>query len=199
MVEILLFMAIFAVCSGVVISLLFTSTEQRVQQQAIAQVDQSGIQLLQTLTRRIRRAERVLYPTQGSSGSVLALRMAQNAEDPTILALQTGALLLGEYNTIRPLTSTGELLVTNFIVRNTSALDSRQSVEISFSITRAISLPKITVYERDFSALVTLFADDTLEGNSCGCDAPSCTANVYIWEYCTEQTCTASPVSFVCD
>ena len=154
---------------------------------------------MQTLTRRIRRAERILDPVQGSSGQILALRMAQNAEDPTIIALQTGALMIGEYNASRPLTSSGEILVSNFIVRNTSAQSNRQSIEISFSITRTLSLPNGLSYGRDFSALVTLFADDKLEGNSCSCTAPTCTANVYSWEYCTEQTCTASPATFICN
>ena len=98
LVELLLFVGFFALVSGVVVSLLFSSSEQRVRQQAVAVVDQTGIQLLQTLSRRTRRAERIISPAQGETDSLLFLQMAQDSENPTIISQGSGVLLSAEAN-----------------------------------------------------------------------------------------------------
>ncbi len=80
LVELLMFMAIFALCAGVLIGILSVSGEQRVRQQAISSVEQEGAQLVQTLSRKIRNAEKILYPPVGEIGSVLALQFANHGD-----------------------------------------------------------------------------------------------------------------------
>ena len=140
LVELLLFLAFFSLVSGVVVALLFSSNEQRVRQETIALVDQTGIQLLQSMTRRIRRAERIIDPLQGETGSLLFLQMAQDGENPTIIAQGSGVILVAEADTVRPMTGSGNIIATNFLVRNTSPDSSRQSVAISFVLSRTIGL-----------------------------------------------------------
>ncbi|KKW40446.1 hypothetical protein A2454_01910 [Candidatus Peribacteria bacterium RIFOXYC2_FULL_55_14] len=199
LVELLLFLAFFSLVSGVVVALLFSSNEQRVRQQTIALVDQTGIQLLQSITRRVRRAERIIDPPQGETGSLLFLQMAQDVENPTIIAQGSGVIMVVEANTVRPMTGSGNIVATNFLVRNTSPEDSRQSVTISFVLSRTIPLPTFPEFSRTFEALVTLFPDDKEEGD-CGCSSPVCSGSgSYSWGYCESGSCSAVSVTLLCE
>ncbi|HLD32700.1 MAG TPA: hypothetical protein VJB10_03890 [Candidatus Peribacteraceae bacterium] len=198
LVELLLFLAFFSLVSGVVVALLFSSNEQRVRQETIALVDQTGIQLLQSMTRRIRRAERIIDPLQGETGSLLFLQMAQDGENPTIIAQGSGVILVAEADTVRPMTGSGNIIATNFLVRNTSPDSSRQSVAISFVLSRTIPLPTFPKFSRIFEALVTLFPDDREEGD-CGCNSPICSSSgSYSWGYCESGSCSVASVSLLC-
>ena len=198
LVEMLLFLGFFALVSGVVVALLFSSSEQRVRQEAIADVDQSGIQLLQTFTRRIRRAERILDPARGATGSILFLQMAQDSENPTIIAQGSGVILVAEANSTRPLTGSGNVVATNFLAYNTSPAVDKQSVFISFTISKTVPLTTNPKYSRTFEALISLFPDDQLEGN-CGCTPPVCNEGSYRWGYCQTGSCSTASAALTCN
>ncbi|PIR53174.1 hypothetical protein COU76_02530 [Candidatus Peregrinibacteria bacterium CG10_big_fil_rev_8_21_14_0_10_49_10] len=198
LVELLLFIGFFALVSGVVVALLFSSSEQRIRQQSIAQVDQTGIQLLQTLTRRIRRAERILDPALGETGALLLLQMAQDGENPTIITQGNNGMLVAEGTTVRSLTNSGNTIISNFVAQNTSPSTTRQSVHISFRISRTVPLPTNPEYVRVFDTLVTLFPDDQEEGN-CGCGAGTCSSTgSYSWGYCDAGSCLEANTTLSC-
>ncbi|PIQ76422.1 hypothetical protein COU78_06225 [Candidatus Peregrinibacteria bacterium CG10_big_fil_rev_8_21_14_0_10_49_24] len=198
LVELLLFLGFFALTSGVVLALLFSSHEQRVRQNTVAEVDQAGIQLLQTVTRRVRRAERILFPAMASTGAVLTLQMTSDTENPTLFGLLSGALMVGEGNVLRPLTDSGSLQATQFTATNTSVNTERSSVYITFTIAKSIALPNHPLYTRTFDALVTLFPDDTQDG-TCGCSAPICSGTgMFTWGYCNGGSCSPSAFTLPC-
>ena len=199
LVELVIFTAFFALASGSVLVLLFGTGEQRKRQEGIALVDQTGVQLLQTIGRRVRAAERLLDPAVANSGSVLALQMATQADDPTIFVVQSGALMAAEYDEILPLSNSGDLVISNFVVRNTSPAYDRPSVHISFTLTKSLGIPSQPTYARDFESLVTLYPDDQEQGNACSCTAPSCVGGIYQWQYCVIDTCTDSPDLLPCE
>lgn len=198
LIELLMFIGIFAMCVGVLITVLASSNEQRVRQQTIAAVEQEGMQLIQMLAKRVRRAERVILPSAGSTGSVLVLQVADTAQDPTIIAIQTGAIMAAESSTIRTLSS-NKVTVSNFAFKNTSATDDRQSIHISFTVSSDIPLLQDVSYSRTFESLVVLFSDDDLSGNACGCSAPVCSNGVLTWGVCDGETCNAVDGSLPCE
>jgi len=198
LVELLIFIGIFAVSAGVLITVLAASNEQRVRQQTIAAVEQEGMQLLQMLLKRTRRAERVVLPPAGSTGSVVALQIADTSQDPTIIALQTGAIVAAESSTVRILSS-NRVTVGNLIFRNTSSTGDRQSLHFSFTVSADIPLPQDVSYSRKFETLVVLFPDDDLSGNACGCSAPVCSDGVLTWGVCDGETCSAAEGSLPCE
>ncbi|MFH1671148.1 MAG: hypothetical protein ABIA92_06265 [Patescibacteria group bacterium] len=188
LVELLMFLAFFALCSGILIGVLVSSNEQRTRQQTIASVEQEGMQLLQMLTRRMRRAERIAYPAMGASNSVLVLQLADEGQDPTVIALETGAIKVAEGGSIRTVSSDG-LTISDLTFRNTSVSDDAQSSTISFTITKVIPLPTTGTYSRMFEALVTLFPDHQRTGNGCTCSVPSCSDEILTWGVCDVETC----------
>ncbi len=196
LVELLLFLAFFALSSGVILAFFFSTTEQRIRQQTVMTVDQSGIQLLQTLSQRIRNAERVLYPALGASGTVLALQMPIEEDSPSIFALSGGTIVLVSHDS--PLILGAErVVISNFVARNTSATSERQSVLISFTLSRSIPLTTPLVYRRPFEMLVTLFPDDATNSH-CSCTAPACMSGQFEWQICDADVCSNATTPLEC-
>jgi hypothetical protein len=193
----MMFVGFFALCSGVIIAVLVSSNEQRVRQQIIASVEQEGMQLTRILTRRIRSAERVLAPAIGATGSILTLQMADEAQNPTIIALQSGALIVIEHDTRRVMSS-DRITISNLSSANTSATASRPSVSLSFVVSRQVPLAGALPYIRPFEVLISLFPDDVPTGDDCGCTAPVCVANHYSWQVCDNQVCSDALTDLPC-
>lgn len=197
LVEILLFLGFFGICAGVIISVIAFSNEQRLRQQVASAVDQEGAQLLQLLLRRVHGAERIVDPLLGHTGTILALQMADEAQNPTIIASQSGAIVVVQRETLQQLTSS-KSVASAFTVRNTSVSSGRQSIEISFQVARTIPLPSPLSFSRTFDLTVSLFPSDAPLGGQCGCSAPSCEAGIYRWDVCTNDVCTDATTSLSC-
>lgn len=195
-VELILFLAFFSVVSGVLITFFFTTAEQRVRQDSISTVEQAGVQIAQALKTRIRSAERLLDPPLNSSGSVLALQIADEAINPTVVALSGTTLVVAQANTMQNLSS-NKVSVSNLHIVNTSASASRGSVLLTYTISRTIPLTVPINYERNFEVFVSLFPDD-VESTQCDCIAPACNSGNYEWEYCEEETCYTATGSISC-
>lgn len=196
LVELLLFLAFFALSSGAVLAFFFSTSEQRIRQQTVMTVDQSGIQLLQTLSERVRNAERIIAPAIGASGSILTLQMPAEEDSPSIFSVQSGSVLLVSHDTPIYLGSE-RVFVSDFVVRNTSSSADRQSVLINFTITRSVTLTTPLTYSRPFEILVTLFPDDAVNAH-CSCTSPICTNGHYHWQVCDADVCSAATTDIRC-
>ncbi|MBM3231521.1 hypothetical protein FJZ28_04335 [Candidatus Peregrinibacteria bacterium] len=197
LIELLLFLGFFAGSSGVLVAFFFATTGQRLQQQNISSVEQSGLQILQSLAMRIRTAERVLDPVMGQTGAILALQVADQTMHPTVVGLESGALIVGQAET-RQVVSSSQVLVEDFVVTNTSVTPSRASVRIRFTVSKPIPTSLTLRYTREFETVISLYPDDVESGNPCSCSSPSCNGGRYRYEYCPSETCVQSPVTLPC-
>jgi type II secretory pathway pseudopilin PulG len=198
MIELIFFVAIFAISMSLMIPFIFQATESRLLQQTVALVEDNGTQVSQKMIYRIRHAEKILAPAIGQTGSVLALQQEADNLNPTIFGVQTGVLLMIEGAIQESVTST-QVAVDEFVVTNTSPSASHPSVTISYSVSRTIRLQAPHSYSRTFDIHVNLFPDNELKGNSCGCTAPSCTNNVYSWQVCSSSSCSNASANMKCD
>jgi len=196
-IELLLFLGFFALCAGVLMTVLVFSQEARVRQQTIVAVEQEGAQLLQMLSRRIHNAESILGPAEGSSGSILALQLADEEFNPTIITVQSGSVLVVEHDSARSISPQG-LAITSLYFENTSTGAGQQSVRMSFTASRQMALPIGSSYTRRFSLSAPLFPDDDWIGDDCGCSFPSCQQDVYRWQVCEEETCLDATTTLPC-
>ncbi len=198
LVELLIFLAILGVLASTLLPLLFSTTEDRLLQQTASIVEQNGQQILQTIGYHVRHAEKILDPSLGSTGSVLAVQTGSGVTDPTIFGVSTGVLLLVR-STVKEAVSSTQVSVGNFEVYNTSLSASRQSVRVRFSLTRTIRLQAPRTYTRRFEAVFVLQPDDILDGNPCGCAVPGCGAGgVYAWQVCQAGSCLTAETQMVC-
>lgn len=199
LVELLLFLAFFAVVGGSVISILFATSEQRARQRTVSSVERTGLQALQALRWRMEHAERILGPQRGSTGSILSLQIVSDADNPLIAGVENGTLTLIMGETSRLLTPPG-MTVSRFTARNVSPADDRPTVLLSFDLTAAYPLPSSPVpqYTRHFVMAVQLLPKDEPTGNGCGCSAPSCNTESYVWGVCEGETCRTASVTLPC-
>lgn len=198
LIELLLFLAILSIIVGTALPMLFSATENRLLQQTISIVEQNGTQVIQNTGLKIRQAERVLSPAIGQTGSVLALQTASGALNPTIIGLSSGSIVLVEHTT-RELVSSPQVAVQDFEVRNTSTSETRQSVTVSFRVSRTIRLQQPHSYAQRFEFVVNLLPDDVATGDECGCIPPYCQGNnVYAWQVCQSSTCLSASTQLQC-
>ena len=198
LVELLIFVGILGIVIGAVLPILFSASENRVLQQTISIVEQNGTQVMQNIALRVRHAERVLGPVSGAQGSVLALQTASGSISPTIIGTATGRIIIIERST-QETVSSEQVAVEDFRVRNTSVSATRQSVHISFRVSRTIRLQQPKTYSQRFEATMTLLPDDRTQGNPCNCDPPVCSGtNTYSWEICDYPVCGTASAPLVC-
>lgn len=198
LIELLIFVAILGMSIGVIFPVLYTTVENRMLQQTVAVVEQNGAQLLQITGLRIRESERVLDPAMGQTGSVLALQTGSGASTPTIIGVESGALVIIRHTTKRTLSSP-QVAITNVTFRNTSTSADHQSVLVRFTATRTIRLQSPHSYTEMFQGLFTLLPDDRLAESDCSCTPPVCQAqNSYIWQVCESTICATALAGLTC-
>lgn len=196
--ELLIFLAILSLVIGMILPILFASTENRLLQQTISTVEQNGAQAMQNVGLRVRQAERILSPAMGQTGSVLALQMGSGTVSPTLIGISSGSLIIVQRATRQVISST-QVAVTDFQVRNTSVSADRQSVMITVKVSRSIRLQNPHSYGRVFVGGFNLLPDDVLVGNPCNCGLPECaSANSYQWEVCDYPSCLVATTSLKC-
>lgn len=196
MIELLIFIAIFSMVSVVMVPMLYATIETRMRQQTIELVEDNANQALQQIERRIRNAERIIYPVMGSSGSVLVLQMASGSVNPTIIGVQSGVLVVIERDLVRKITSS-QVAAMHFIARNTSPSPVTPSVFSSFILSRTIRLQMPHTYTRYFENAALLHPADAPVGD-CGCSSASCSGNLMTWYLCSGGSCSERQEIFVC-
>jgi type II secretory pathway pseudopilin PulG len=190
LIEVLLFVVIMALMAGALLPFLFNVTESRQRQDAIALVEQNGAQVLQTIIQEVRSAERILDPQPGGTGFILALQTDSGSTNPTIIARDSGAIVLVRGHSRRILSS--DLVgVTHFAVDNTSSSEDHPSVAVSLDMRRIIRLHQPLVYESHFDTVINLYPDDDVTGNACNCVTPFCdsASGSYVWQVCIDSVC----------
>lgn len=197
LIELLLFTAILVIVSVSVIPILFYATEDRLLQQTASVVEQNGTQLLQTIAYRVRHAERIISPSPGTAGSVLVLQTSSGATNPTIIGISTGAMLF-IHHTIQETLSSTQVAVEDLEFRNTSTSATRQSVQVTFRLSRTIRLQSPRSYSRQFEAVFTVFPDDDLHEEDCVCAVPGCAGDYYAWQVCEEAQCLTAQTELEC-
>lgn len=194
MIETALFLGILAIMGTVVIGVLIATQTARIRQQSIAALEQRGTQVLQSLTRTIRRAEAIQFPASNTTGSIIALQMALNTEYPTIFAASGGNVLMVEKDQ-KSFILSGPVTIGNLSFRNIGGA----SAVVSFDLTATIPLPKPQIYTRHFEGNVTLFPDDQSESGGCGtCPTAACINHLYKWYFCTNDVCQQSVDGISC-
>lgn len=198
LIELLLFMAILGVVGISALPLLFSATEDRLLQQTISNVEQNGIQLMQTIGYHVRHAERIITPALQSTTSVLTLQTGSGDTNPTIIGISSGALILIR-RTVRETISSSQVAVESFTVQNTSVSDGHGSVLVRFRLSRTIRLQAPRRYVQTFESVFTTFPDDTIRGDDCACGQPGCaTASLYVWPVCDAGTCQTTQTQLQC-
>ena len=198
LIELMLFVAILAVLGVSMLPLLFSATEDRLLQQTESTVEQNGVQMLQIIGYQVHHAERIIAPALHENGSILTLQTSSGALNPTIIGINSGALILIR-NTGRQTISSSQVAVESFTVSNTSTSASRGSVRVAFRLSRTIRLQAPRKYVQSFEGVFTTYPDDVLQGDACHCANAGCgNASLYVWDICVAGTCETAQTALQC-
>lgn len=198
-IELLLFLAIISIVGVLIMPLLFASTENRLLQESIALVEHNGTIILQTFGRNARHAERIIAPAIGAKSTVVALQTSSGGTNPTIMGINSGAFVVVK-GLERTVISSPQVAVQDFRIRNTSTSTDRQSVTVSFTVSRTIRLSAPRQYQQRFEGLFTLYPVDVLQGDACSCATPGCIdSQNYSWQVCVSGSCENAATELVCE
>ncbi len=198
LIEVLIFMAVLGAVGIAMFPLLFSATEDRLLQQTVATVEQSGVQLLQSIGYQVHHAERIIAPGMQDSGTILTLQTGSGAANPTIIGLSSGSLVLVQ-GTVRETLSSPQIAVESFTVKNTSPSSTRGSVLVTLHLSRTIRLQAPRTYEKSFEAAFAVFPADEPHGDDCNCAQPGCgSASQYVWQVCVSGTCQTAQTQLQC-
>jgi Tfp pilus assembly protein PilW len=134
LIEALLYLSIAALILLVVSVFLTGTIQSRVKNQTIAEVEQSGQQVMNIILQTIRNAETVTAPTQGNSDSALELDVYDVADDPTIFTLNGDTIQVteGAGSTI-DLTSS-RIVVSSLTFENLTRPGRSGSIRVEFTL-----------------------------------------------------------------
>jgi Tfp pilus assembly protein PilW len=161
-IELLIYVAIFATMIGAVVGLAVLTTGQKVSSQATADINYQGEAALALITQTVHQANGITTPAAGIAGSSLSLVMSTSSVNPTVFSSyndgSTNRLQVkeGVAATQNNLTN-GHANITNLTFTNMSLPSTKGSVLISFTLSsKSGSARQEFSYSKNFFGAATI-------------------------------------------
>lgn len=136
LVELLLYLGLVGMMLLVVSLFLLLILQSRIKTQAIVEVEQQGIQVLERISQTARNAEAVNSPALGVSDSSLSLDVTDPTKDPTVFDLVSGVIRIGSEGTGPAVNLTNSRVTAfNLVFQNLSRPNTPGVVRIQFTLT----------------------------------------------------------------
>jgi prepilin-type N-terminal cleavage/methylation domain-containing protein len=134
LVELLLYVAISSII--LLLASLFMSTllESQVKNQTIAEVNQQGIQVMQTITQTLRNSSIINTPTIGISGATLSVNTNLSSTTPSVFDLSGGVIRIKEGSGATISLTNSKVIASNLVFSNLSRTGTPGIVRISFNL-----------------------------------------------------------------
>lgn len=134
LIELLLYVALMGAVLLAISVTLRTVLEARVQNQTVAEVEQTGIQVMQIITQTIRNAEDITSPTAGTSASGAVIDVENVAKDPTTFDLSGNTLQITEGSNPAVALTGSRTVVSNLTFKNLSYAGTKGTIKIEFTL-----------------------------------------------------------------
>ena len=115
---------------------LFTKMvfQMRTKTQVIMEVEQQGVQIMQTLTSTIRNAESIVQPSLSSTDNNLTLDMLDTAENPTVFSLDNNTINIQEGVNAKINLNNSRIDIQDLIFQNLSRPNTPGIIKFSFTL-----------------------------------------------------------------
>lgn len=147
LVELLIYVSIFAVSAVFLVAILTTVTQVQLRQVSIEEVS-SQISFVNDTIQRIVKTSSLIDMTSGSPTSTLSLRMSSSSVDQTLVYTSSSILYLDERNngvpTLTPLTDSN-VTVDSFIVTKYDNPNGFSLVQVDISMSYNSTNPKAQI------------------------------------------------------
>lgn len=160
-IEMLLYIAIFSLIIGSILSVAMSIANQRIQNQITQEVDYQGNLAITNITQNLRNASTINTPTPGNTSASLSLNTPSSDNNPSIydvindqsvdkLRFKAG-VSAAEYLT------SSRVSISNLSFSNMAITGGRDSVYISFTLTyhNPANKPQLD-YQKNFYGVTTL-------------------------------------------
>ena len=139
MVEMIIYIAIFAIFVGALITFSLNINSSRLRSQMMLEVKDQGADLMRTLTTSIKNATVINNPGTGVSSGVLSINTSNLQTTPTIFSEDGEALYITE-GTSSPIALTNnKVKLTNLTFTNVSQSSTPGIIKIRFTISNTAS------------------------------------------------------------
>lgn len=135
LVEILLYIAI---AGGIIFSItvfFLTTLDARVRNQAIAEVEEEGTQVMQNITQTIRNSSSINSPSQGTSSASISLAVIDGAKDPTVFDVSGNVIRVKEGTEENIDLTSSRVIVSGLNFANLSRTGTGGAIRIQFTLT----------------------------------------------------------------
>lgn len=137
LIELLLYTAIASVMLLVVSAFLSLLLQSRIKNQTIAEVEQQGLQVMETIGQTLRNAETINAPAQGISAPALSVQGIVPANNPTVFNLAIGVIRITEGAGAPVALTNARVIASNIIFQNLTITGTPGTVRIQFTLTHA--------------------------------------------------------------
>jgi len=135
LVELLLYLGLSSVLIIVISGFLSMLLQARIKNQAIGEVEQQGLQVMQIMTQAIRNASAINFPTQGVSTSSLSLDTSVSTTTPMSFNLSSGGIRITEGTGGAVALTNSRIVASNLIFSNLSYPTTHGIIRIQFTLT----------------------------------------------------------------
>lgn len=135
LLEVILYIGLLSIILTAIVSFSSMFVESRIKSQAIAEVEQQGLQTMQLITQTIRNAENITSPTTGSSAASLTLDVVTAGDDPTIFDLSGNAIRIKEGVGPNVNLTSARITASNLNFQNLSRASTPGIIRVSFTLT----------------------------------------------------------------
>ena len=135
LVEILLYIGLIAALVVSISVFLGILLQSQIKNQAIAEVEEGGIQILHLMTQTIRNAENINSPSQGNSATSLTLNVINGSKNPTVFDLSGSTIRIKEGVGLPVDLSSNRVNVSGLNFTNLTQAGTSGIVRVQFTLT----------------------------------------------------------------
>lgn len=134
LVELLLYVAGSAVLLMIVSVFLSELLRARVKNQTVAEVEQQGVQAMNTITKVVRNAATINTPSMGATDDT-TLSVTSPSTVTSVFQLISGAITESDNGGAEVALTNSQVTVSNFVIQNLSRSGTPGTVRIRFTLT----------------------------------------------------------------
>lgn len=146
LIELLLYVVMLGILLSAVVAFFGMTTDARVKNQSITEVNEQGADVMDYMTQTIRNALSIASPTIGTSANQLIVSGPTANLSPTVFSVVSGVLQVREGSSAAIALTSSKVQVSSFTITNVSRAGTSGIVKISFTISRLAS-PVLNEYD----------------------------------------------------
>jgi prepilin-type N-terminal cleavage/methylation domain-containing protein len=134
LIELLLYVSISAallLATSLFLSVILSS---RIKKQAMAEVDQQGMEAMHIITQTLRNADTISAPATSTSAAALSVKTITASTTPTVFDLASGTLRITEGTTTPVALTNTHVVVSGLTFSNLSGSSTPGTVRVQFTV-----------------------------------------------------------------